>query len=75
MKEKDAAFRYDYGGDVRQTTGDLKYDNELRCGIYLGAGADVGRIRISALWKNAKSSYDGLNEKNCGILTIAYLFM
>ncbi len=40
MKEKDAAFRYDYGGDVRQTTGDLKYDNELRCGIYLGAGAD-----------------------------------
>ena len=75
MKEKDAAFRYDYGGDVRQTTGDLKYDNELRCGIYLGAGADVGRIRISALWKKAKSSYDGLNEKNCGILTIAYLFM
>ena len=37
--------------------------------------ADIGRIRISALWKKAKSSYDGLNEKNCGILTIAYLFM
>ena len=24
--------------NVCQTTGDLKYDNELRCGIYLGAG-------------------------------------
>ena len=79
IKEKNVAFMYKYVGNydgiVQQTTGDLIYDNELRCGIYVGAGADIGHIRINALWKKAKSSYDGLNEKGCGILTIAYLFM
>ena len=75
MKEKDAAFKYDYGGDIRQTTGDLLFDSETRCGIYLGAGVDIGHIRISGLWKKASSNYNGLDEKGCGILTVAYLFM
>ena len=75
MKEENAVFKYNYAGEIIQATGDLLYDNELRCGIYIGAGADIGRIRINALWKKAKSSYDGLNEKDCGIFTIAYIFM
>ena len=66
---------YEYGGEVRPTTGDLVFDNELRCGIYLGAGVDISHIRISALWKKSGSSYNGLDEKGCGILTVAYLFM
>ena len=66
---------YDYhGGEPQKTTGDLVFDNELRAGIYLGAGIDIGHIRINALWKKAKSSFNCLNEKGCGILTIAYLF-
>ena len=75
MKEKDAVFMYKYGEDIRQTTGDLVFDNELRCGIYLGAGVDINHIRINALWKKAGSNYNGLDEKGCGILTVAYLFM
>ena len=75
IKEEKAVFKYDYDGEIIQTTGDLIYDNELRCGIYIGAGADIGRIRISALWKKAGSDYNGLDEKGCGILTVAYLFM
>ena len=75
IKEKNVVFMYDYhGGEPQKTTGDLVYDNELRAGIYLGAGVDIGQIRINALWKKAKSSFNCLNEKGCGILTIAYLF-
>ena len=29
---------------------------------------------LNTLWKKAKSSFNCLNEKGCGILTIAYLF-
>ena len=73
IKEKDVKFKSYDGQTVREKTGDLAFDSETRLGIYLGAGVDVGRIRISAMWKKAKSS--GLNEKGCGILTVAYLFM
>ena len=75
MKEKNAAFKYEFSEEIRLTTGDLVYDNELRCGFYLGAGVDIGRIRINALWKKAKSGNNALEEKGCGILTVAYLFM
>ena len=75
IKEKNVVFMYDYhGGEPQKTTGDLVFDNELRAGIYLGAGIDIGHIRINALWKKAKSSFNCLNEKGCVILTIAYLF-
>ena len=75
MKEKDVTFKYDFAGEIRPTTGDLVFDNELRCGIYLGAGVDINHIHINALWKMASSNYNGLDEKGCGILTVAYLFM
>ena len=75
MKEKNVTYKYDFAGEIRPTTGDLVFDNELRCGIYLGAGVDINRIRINALWKKASSNYNGLDEKGCGILTVAYLFM
>ena len=75
MKEKDVTFKYDFAGEIRPTTGDLVFDNELRCGIYLGAGVDINHIRINAMWKKAGSNYNGLDEKGCGILTVAYLFM
>ena len=75
IKEKNVVFMHDnYSRQIEKTTGDLVYDNELRGGIYLGAGADIGHIRVNALWKKAKSSFNCLNEKGCGILTIAYLF-
>ena len=75
MKEKNVTYKYDFAGEIRPTTGDLVFDNELRCGIYLGAGVDINRIRINAMWKKASSNYNGLDEKGCGILTVAYLFM
>ena len=74
IKEENVIFKYDDGVTVQKKTGDLIFENGMRGGIYLGAGVDIYHIRISALWKKAKNAYNGLNEKNCGILTIAYLF-
>lgn len=79
IKEKDVRFKTSDRQTVVETTvvektGDLVYANETRIGFYLGGGVDIGHIRVSALWKKAKSSYDGLDEKGCGILTVAYLF-
>ncbi len=74
IKEKDVRFKTSDRQTVVEKTGDLVYDNETRIGFYLGGGVDIGHIRVSALWKKAKSSYDGLDEKGCGILTVAYLF-
>jgi hypothetical protein len=74
IKEENVRFRYSDGLTVVEKTDNLNYGQEMRCGVYLGAGADIGHIRISALWKKANSGNDRLNEKNCGILTVAYLF-
>ena len=74
IKEENVRFRHSDQQTVVEKTGDLLFDNELRCGVYLGVGVDIGHIRVSALWKKAKSGYDGLDEKGCGILTVAYLF-
>lgn len=74
IKEKNVRFRYSDGLTVVEKTDNLNYGQEMRCGVYLGAGADIGHIRISALWKKANSGNDRLNEKNCGILSVAYLF-
>ena len=73
LKEEDVTFRYENDGKAQQKTGDILFDNETRLGIYLGAGVDIGHIRVSALWKKAGSNSSGLNEKGCGILTVAYL--
>ena len=76
MKEKnvDYKFKMDYDSQVSYGTGDLEYSKGAGAGIYLGAGIDISHIRISALWKKAFGGKDGLNEKNCGILTAAYIF-
>ena len=73
LKEEDVTFRYENDGKAQQKTGDILFDNETRLGIYLGAGVDIGHIRVSTLWKKAGSNSSGLNEKGCGILTVAYL--
>ena len=75
IKAKDVRIKYYDGKTAQEKTADLVFESETWGGIYLGAGADIGRIRVSALWKKARSSYKGLDEKGCGILTVAYLFM
>jgi hypothetical protein len=73
IKEKNVRFKYYDGQTAQEKTGDLIYDSETRLGIYLGAGVDIGHLRVSAMWKKAGSNFNGLDEKGCGILTVAYL--
>ncbi len=75
IKEKDVRFKYYDGQAAQEKTGDLVYDSETRLGIYLGAGVDIGHIRVSTMWKKAGSNFNGLDEKGCGMLTVAYLFI
>lgn len=76
LKEKNVDYKYKINNDmpVSQGTGDLNHGKETKAGIYLGAGVDISHFRISAFWKKAFDGNNGLNEKNCGILTAAYLF-
>ena len=76
MKEKNVDYKYkmNYDSQVSYGTGDLEYSKGAGAGIYLGAGVDISHIRISAFWKKALGGKDGLNEKNSGILTAAYIF-
>jgi hypothetical protein len=59
---------------VSYSVGTVDHGKETKVGIYLGAGVDINHIHISASWKKAWGGKNGLNEKNCGILTVAYLF-
>lgn len=76
MKEKNVDFKYKvaYNSPVSYGNGELDYGKGAKAGIYLGAGVDISHIRISALWRKSLGGKDGLNEKNCGILAVAYIF-
>lgn len=76
MKEENVSYRYrNYDNSVvSQGVIDLDHGNQMKGGIYLGAGVDISHIRINAFWKKAMGGKEGPNEKNCGILTLAYLF-
>lgn len=76
MKEKNISYRYkrDDKSPVSEGICDLDHGKGGKVGIYLGAGVDISHIRISASWKKALTGKDGLKEKQCGILTVAYLF-
>lgn len=76
MKEKKISYKYKMTDDsqVSYSVGTVDHGKETKVGIYLGAGVDINHIRISASWKKAWGGKNGLNEKNCGILTVAYLF-
>ena len=73
IKEKEARFRYDQNQKIEDKTGDLLFDNETRFGLYLGAGVDIGHIRVSGIWKKAWSNSNGLDEKSCVIVSAAYV--
>ena len=73
MKETDVTFRHSDDLTAKEVTGNLLFNNETRLGVYLGAGVDLGHVRISAVWKKAGSNSSGVNEKGCVMLTAAYL--
>lgn len=76
MKEKNVDFKYkkDYEGPVSYGNGKLDYDIGTKAGIYLGAGVDINHIRINALWRRSIGGKDGLKEKSCVTLAVAYIF-
>ena len=76
MKEKNVDYKYKltYDSPVSYGNGELEYGKGGKADIYLEAGVDISHIRISALWRKTMGGKDGLKEKNCGILAVAYLF-
>lgn len=76
MKEKKVSVKYKIDDDsqVSNKIDDVNHGSEMKIGAYLGAGVDISHFRISASWKKAWGGKNGLDEKSCGLLTVAYLF-